>query len=87
MKTRWLGAVQDWLGKESPPPQGDDDLPHILEEARQEWLQAQALYNHVSDQDLIDHVVYQMQAAEKRYIYLLKLAKQKGITHSPFAER
>ena len=87
VKTTWLGAVQDWFGGEtSPPVRGDDDLPHILEEARQEWLQAQALYNYVSDSDLVDHVVYQMQAAEKRYTYLLKLARQRGITHSPFTE-
>ncbi|EGO62539.1 hypothetical protein ALO_17781 [Acetonema longum DSM 6540] len=90
MKTTWLGAVQDWFGRETPPvprPRGDDELPHILEQARQEWLQAQAMYNYVSDNDLIDHVVYQMQAAEKRYIYLLKLARQRGITRSPFTER
>ena len=35
-------------------------LPVVVEEARQEWLNAQCYYNTVSDEDLIDHAVYLM---------------------------
>lgn len=59
-------------------------LAVVVEEARQEWLNAQYYYNTVSDQDLIDHAVYLMQAAEKKYIYLLKQARNAGVVYSPY---
>ncbi len=61
-------------------------LPVVVEEARQEWLNAQCYYNTVSDEDLIDHAVYLMQAAEKKYIYLLKQARHAGVVYSPYGE-
>lgn len=59
-------------------------LPFVVEEARQEWLNAQYYYNTVTDQDLIDHAVYLMQAAEKKYMYLLKQARRAGVVYSPY---
>ena len=59
-------------------------LPVVVEEARKEWLNAQEYYNTVSDQDLIDHAVYLMQAAEKKYMYLLKQARHTGVVYSPY---
>jgi len=59
-------------------------LPAVVEEARQEWLNAQYYYNTVTDQDLIDHAVYLMQAAEKKYMYLLKQARSAGVEYSPY---
>jgi len=59
-------------------------LPVVVEEARREWLNAQDYYNTVSDQDLIDHAVYLMQAAEKKYMYLLKQARHSGVVYSPY---
>jgi len=60
-------------------------LTEAVEQARQEWLCAQNYYNSVSDVDLVDHAVYLLQAAEKKYIYLMKKARSQGITNSPFA--
>lgn len=60
------------------------DLHDAVEQARHEWLCAQNYYNSVSDQDLVDHAVYLMQAAEKKYIYLLKQARAAGITYTPY---
>ncbi len=51
-------------------------LPEMIEAARQDWLYAQQVYNNVSDDDLIDHAAYLIQAAEKKYVYLLKQARQ-----------
>ena len=59
-------------------------LPVVVEEARREWLNAQYYYNTVSDQDLVDHAVYLMQAAEKKYMYLLKQARRAGVVYSPY---
>ena len=41
-----------------------------------EWDHAHAYFNYVTDPDLIDHAVYSMDAAEKKYSYLLRLAKR-----------
>jgi hypothetical protein len=60
-------------------------LAEVVEQARREWLSAQNYYNSVSDTDLVDHAVYLMQAAEKKYVYLLKKARQEGVTHSPYS--
>ena len=79
---RWMSAILDSDKVELAPM---PELPHVVEQARQEWLGAQSYYNSVSDKDLIDHAVYMMQAAEKKYMYLLKQARQQGITYSPYA--
>lgn len=90
MKAKWLDTLNSWLAKEkwlideSEPVAPEVDLPQIVEEARQEWIMAQMYYNNVSDPDLVDHAVYQMQAAEKKYTYLLKQARLQGVTHDPF---
>lgn len=55
-------------------------LPEMIEAARQDWLYAQQVYNDVSDEDLIDHAAYLIQAAEKKYVYLLKQARQQEST-------
>lgn len=67
-----------------PAPKPLPNLPDVVEQARQEWLAAQSYYNSVTDKDLVDHAVFLMQAAEKKYMYLLKQARRKGITYSPY---
>lgn len=46
----------------------------LVEKARREWLAAQEEFNFVTDPHLIDHAIFSMQAAERRYVYLLRLA-------------
>lgn len=72
------------LDNKLPEPKPLPDLPDVVEQARQEWLAAQSYYNTVTDKDLVDHAVYLMQAAEKKYMYLLKQARQSGVTYSPY---
>ena len=80
-----LQKVQSYLQSgESVESKPLPSLSSAVEEARQEWLNAQYYYNTVSDQDLIDHAVYLMQAAEKKYVYLLKQARDAGVVYSPY---
>ncbi|NLA26088.1 MAG: DUF2508 family protein [Firmicutes bacterium] len=66
----------------------DDDVPlqqsqdyfFLVEQARREWQSARKRFNEISDPDLVDHAVYNIEAAERRYIYLLKKAKEEGAT-------
>jgi hypothetical protein len=85
MKEGWpkkmLAGLIDNEPTPNPPIQA---LPDAIEQARREWLCAQNYYNSVSDSDLVDHAVYLMQAAEKKYIYLLKRARREGVTFSPY---
>lgn len=54
-------------------------MPELIEQARREWQDAQEYYNIVSDIDLIDHAAFRIQAAEKRYMYLMKKAREEGV--------
>lgn len=47
------------------------DHDQLVEQARQEWQEAQTLFNQVKEDDLIDYAIYKLKAAERRYIFLL----------------
>lgn len=57
----------------------EDNLIKMLQDAREEWQRAEARFQEVTDNDLIDHTIYDLQAAKTRYSYLLKIVKEKGI--------
>ncbi len=85
MKIAWSKNLLVGLVDSDPGPDPMPALAEVVEQARREWLSAQNYYNSVSDTDLVDHAVYLMQAAEKKYVYLLKKARQEGVTHSPYS--
>mgnify|MGYP001354017597 FL=1 len=63
------------------------DEDHLLvEEARQEWKSAREYFNIVTDPDLIDHAIYALEAAEKRYVYLLKKIREEQVFGKPVQE-
>ena len=47
-------------------------FPEIINDAQREWQEAQNYFNNVSDPELVDHASYLLQAAERKYMYLLK---------------
>lgn len=54
----------------------------IIEKAREEMRIAERYFETVSDPDLVDHAIFQLEAARKKYIYLLKCAQSQGISIS-----
>lgn len=44
--------------------------------AKQEWLWALAYFHEVSEPGLVDYAVYSLQAAERKYMYLLEKARE-----------
>lgn len=48
----------------------------MVRKAQRELEAARAYFENVSDPDLVDHACYLLEAAQKRYSYLLKLARQ-----------
>jgi hypothetical protein len=59
-------------------------LADVAAQARRERLDAQNFFNATADHDLVDHAIYLMLAAEKKYSYLIRRARQEGVTRSLF---
>lgn len=62
--------------------EGEGDCPELLEavaQAHREWVAAKTFFNSVTDPDLVDYAIYRIEAAQKRYVYLLRQAKQEGL--------
>lgn len=57
---------------------GEKEFFDMVEEARREWHSAITYFNYALDPDLVDHAICAMEAAEKKYIFLLKKAHQEG---------
>jgi hypothetical protein len=58
-------------------------LVEEIGEARKQWAEAQARLDWAVGKDHIDYTIYALEAAEKRYEMLLRLAKQKQWDNSP----
>ncbi len=66
-------------------PTGRPPTPHeSVTKARDEWLAAKNYFETVSDPDLVDHAIYLLGAAERKYMYLLKRAKNEGLDSPSF---
>ncbi|MGD9155754.1 MAG: YaaL family protein [Bacillota bacterium] len=78
---KWNGS-----GKE----QADKRFAPLLEElrlAQQEWGYANQYFNLVSDPDLVDLAIYYMGVTEKKYLYLLKKAREFGVCGERYSFR
>lgn len=58
----------------------EEKLIVALKEAHNDWLIAKVNFKLVCDNDLIDQAIYNIAAAEKRYQFLLKQAKQENLS-------
>lgn len=58
----------------------NEEFIRIISMAKQEMIDAQSYFDNVTDPELIDHAIYRMEAAKSRYVYLLKQAKDKGLS-------
>ena len=53
-----------------------NQLLEDIKQAHKEWQLAQHALEFVDDPDMIDYVIFQLDAAEKKYSYLLKQARK-----------
>lgn len=67
----WLKGLQQGAAN----PAWDDEA--ALNQAHRDWLAAREFFNYATDPDLIDYAILNLQAAEKRYIYLWKQARRR----------
>ncbi len=81
----YLERFADRLGNifnntyEESMSQEDRELVGYVRQAMEEWNQAEEFFESVSEPDLIDYAIYRIEASKKRYMYLLKQAKEKGV--------
>lgn len=71
----WLMAPAEVPAAPAPralPPERREQI----REALREWQAATAYFESVTDPALVDYAVYDMEAAEKRYMYLLQSARK-----------
>ena len=54
----------------------DDKVIDNLRKAHTEWKQAETYFENVTDPDLIDHAIYQIEASRTKYTYLLRIARE-----------
>ncbi|MTI71344.1 MAG: DUF2508 family protein [Firmicutes bacterium] len=57
----------------------DEELLKELKHAHTEWKNAETYFHSVAENDLIDHAIYNMEAAKRKYMYLLKKAREKDL--------
>lgn len=57
----------------------DEEFLRTISIAKQEMLDAQSYFDNVTAPELIDHAIYKMEATKAQYVYLLRLAKDKGL--------
>lgn len=57
----------------------NEEFIRMISIARQEMQDAQSYFDNVTATELVDHAIYRLEAAKAQYVYLLRLAKDKGL--------
>lgn len=68
--SQFFGPAQESSGLERAP------LADQIKAAHGDWQAAVNIFNYCAEQDMIDYAIYNINATEKRYICLLKIARQ-----------
>ena len=63
-------------GRQTPARAKHDELIRELREVQRQLDNVQSYFSMESDDDLLDAAIYQREALEARYRYLLRLAKE-----------
>jgi hypothetical protein len=53
----------------------------LVNKAKEEWLEAIKYFGEVTEPEHIDHAIFRIEAAEKQFVYLLKLSRQEGLVN------
>lgn len=73
---KWFSTIKD---KFSPQEEEREDILKMLQEAHEEWRNAEMYFQSVTEPDLIDYAIYKMEAARRKYIYILNTVRKEGI--------
>lgn len=59
-----------------------DNIIREIKAAQLEIKTAESFFQFVSDPELIDVAIYDLEAKKSRYSYLIRMAKEKGVKNS-----
>lgn len=84
MKNILTGLVGSVIGRSSDselltPRDEKAELISNIQKAHDEWMAARAYFESVADPNLIDYAVLSVEAAEKKYTYLMNKARECGL--------
>lgn len=57
----------------------EEKILENLKKAHDEWKNKEVYFQSVTDPDLVDHAIYELEASRIKYIYLLKKVKERNI--------
>ncbi|NLZ28661.1 MAG: DUF2508 family protein [Firmicutes bacterium] len=76
---RWAKKLsKHFFPRETPAEKEAREFQGIIRGALREWEEARNYFEQVEDDELVDYAVYAVCAAEKKYVYLYKRAKNQG---------
>lgn len=80
---RWFEQIVDFATSSRPERTVIEapalDMLQLVDQARQEWINSDRYFECVTDPELVDHAILLKDAAQKKYMYLLKLARAEGL--------
>ena len=81
IKAKLLAFRDQFLPEEILDDETEKDLSllEMISKAKEEWIDAKRFFEEVTDPMLVDHAIYRLESAEKRYMYLLKIANQEKL--------
>ncbi|ACV64652.1 hypothetical protein Dtox_3959 [Desulfofarcimen acetoxidans DSM 771] len=72
-----------WYTYIYPKQQITNPLLKEAEEARREWQLALQQINQATCHNMLDHIIYKISSAERKFVALLKQAREEGLTSWP----
>ncbi len=84
-----LSVWKNFFEEDDLQATGSDNnaLKESIQQARQEWLNAVANFDQAEGEDMIDYYIYRIKACQVRYNYLLKKAKETGLSGDKYNMR
>ncbi|MDI6605492.1 MAG: DUF2508 family protein [Thermoanaerobacteraceae bacterium] len=82
-----MGLLYNALKELSFTKEVKDENYLLVNEVKQTMRQikdAEMYFQNVTDPDLIDQAIYNLESLKKKYIYLIKKAKENGINFNNF---
>ncbi|HEY8345784.1 MAG TPA: DUF2508 family protein [Symbiobacteriaceae bacterium] len=74
----WQQLVSRLTGRtEEPDRKEEQELVEQVAAAHREWQAAKAHFQMVSEPELVDHAIFHLEAAQRKYIYLLNLVRRR----------
>lgn len=83
--SKWMAALKSFIWqRRSLPANTDPTLLDEIREVRARLCCVQQQFDQLSDGDLLEACIYEMEALQAQYRFLLRQAKRQGLRETPF---